>query len=402
VTTVLFVGAGRHQRRAVARLRELGARVVAVDRNPDAPGLALADVAEAVDVVDVAAVTAAGHRHGVEGVLTVAADRAVPVVARVAAALGLPTIGAEVADRMTDKLLMRRALEAAGVPQPRWAPARDAGEARDALAEVGTPAVVKPVDSSGQRGLSLVATEADVDAALDRALDASRAGTALFEEVVDGVERNVMAVARAGEPVVLTVSDRLRPAGRGFGVALAHVFPASLDNAARAGVVRVACDAIRALGLRDGIAYPQLIVGPGGRVVVVEVAARIPGGQMGDLVRVATGVDLVEVALLQAVGSAVGDEVLRPRVEQPLAVRFLTAEPGPLRPGRVTSVEGLDTVLAAPGVVQAETYLEPGEVIRPVRVDGDRRGYVIAVGASPDEALERADAAAARLQVAVA
>ena len=47
--TLLFVGAGRHQRRALVRVKELGARVVAVDRNADAPGLPLADVAEVVD-----------------------------------------------------------------------------------------------------------------------------------------------------------------------------------------------------------------------------------------------------------------------------------------------------------------------------------------------------------------
>ena len=80
-STILFVGAGRHQRRAIERVRELGSRVVAVDRNADAPGLALADEAEVVDFSDAAAVTEVGRRHDVEGVMTVASDRAVPVVA---------------------------------------------------------------------------------------------------------------------------------------------------------------------------------------------------------------------------------------------------------------------------------------------------------------------------------
>ena len=53
VKTVLFVGAGRHQRRAILRAKELGLRVVAVDRNPDALGLQVADVGEAVDFTDV-------------------------------------------------------------------------------------------------------------------------------------------------------------------------------------------------------------------------------------------------------------------------------------------------------------------------------------------------------------
>ena len=57
---------------------------------------------------------------------------------------------------------------------------------------------------------------------------------------------------------------------------------------------------------------------------------------------------------------------------------------------------------ACPGVVQADTYLQVGETIRPVRLDGDRRGYVIAVGETSVEALERAEAAGGLLEVEVA
>ena len=58
-------------------------------------------------------------------------------------------------------------------------------------------------------------------------------------------------------------------------------------------------------------------------------------------------------------------------------------------------------MLAAPGVVQADTYLEPGETIRPVRLDGDRRGYVIATADTNVEALQRAEEAARLLEVMV-
>ena len=61
----------------------------------------------------------------------------------------------------------------------------------------------------------------------------------------------------------------------------------------------------------------------------------------------------------------------------------------------------LDKVLAFPGVVQADTYLTVGEVIRPVRLDGDRRGYVIATADTNLEALARAEAAARLLDVEV-
>jgi hypothetical protein len=91
-----------------------------------------------------------------------------------------------------------------------------------------------------------------------------------------------------------------------------------------------------------------------------------------------------------------------PRFKQPLAIRFLTANPGPLPTGKVVSIGSLEPVLAAEGVVQADTYLQVGETIRPVRLDGDRRGYVIAVADTSVEALARAEAAARKLKVTVA
>jgi biotin carboxylase len=402
VTTVLFVGAGRHQRRAIEQARARGLRVAAVDRNAEAPGLASADVAEVVDFTSVPEVLQVARRTGVDGVLTVSADRAVPVVAAVAEELGLPGIGTDTAHLLTHKVAMRRALGAGGLPQPPFAALRAAADIDAALQVVGFPAVLKPVDSGGQRAVFRSESRADVERDLGEALAESPTGEALLEEFVDGIELNGIVVAREGEPELVTLSDRLRPPGIGFGVGWIHVYPPSIPPAQLELAEQVAVDAVRALGLRDAIAFPQLIASPDGRVAVVEVAARIPGGQMADLVRHAVGVDLVDVALRQALGEDVPDEVALPRFRQPLAIRFFTAQPGPLPTGVVTRIGSLDAVLAADGVVQADTYLQLGETIRPVRRDGDRRGYVIAVADTPEEALARAEAAAGRLEVEVA
>ena len=399
--TVLFVGAGRHQRGAILQARDRGLRVVAVDRNPDAPGLAAADVPETVDFMDVDAVTEVARRHGVDGALTVSADRAVPVVATVTERLGLPTIGSTTAHLMTHKVGMRRTLAEAGVPQPRFAAARDLREGRAAVGTVGVPSVLKPADSGGQRGVFRLDSRDDLDAHLHAALAESKSGEAIVESFVDGTEMNCIVVARDGEATVLTLSDRLRPPGIGFGVGWIHVYPASIYGDQLALAERVAVQAVQALGLRNGIAFPQLIAEPDGGVVMVEVAARIPGGQMADLVRHAVGVDLVDVALRQALGEEVPDETALPRFSQPLAIRFFTAQPGPLPTGVVRRIGSLEPVLGADGVVQAETYLQVGETIRPVRLDGDRRGYVIAVADTNVQALARAEAAARLLTVEV-
>ena len=399
--TVLFVGAGRHQRRAIAQAKAAGLRVAAVDRNPDAPGLAEADIARIVDFSDVEAVLRATRRLRLDGVLTVSADRAVPVVAAVAEARGLPGIGTKTAHLMTHKVAMRRRLAEAGVPQPRFAAVRNLSETRRAVEAVGFPAVLKPADSGGQRGVFRVESIDDVDVHLHEALAASPAGDAILEEFVDGIELNGMLVARGDEVIPLTLSDRLRPPGIGFGVGWIHVYPPTIPPAQLAEAERVAAHTVHALGLRNGIAFPQLIAHPDGRVVVVECAARIPGGQMADLVRWAVDVDLVDVQLRLALGDPLPEDVVRPRVSRPLAIRFLTAQPGPLPTGKVTHVGPLDKVLAFPGVVQADVYLQVGETIRPVRLDGDRRGYVIALGETNLQALERAEAASTLLDVDV-
>jgi biotin carboxylase len=401
VRTVLFVGAGRHQRRAILRAKELGLRVAAVDRNPEAPGLREADIAKVVDFSDVGAVLKATARLRIDGVLTVSADRAVPVVAAVAEARGLPGIGTETAHLMTHKVAMRRRLAEGGVAQPRFAAVRTLAETRRAADDVGFPAVLKPADSGGQRGVFRVDTPDDVDRHLHEALAASPTEEAVLEEFVEGTELNGIVVARGGEAILLTLSDRLRPAGIGFGVGWIHVYPPTIPPEQLTEAERTAVHTVHALGLRTGIAFPQLLAADDGRVVVIECAARIPGGQMADLVRVAVGVDLVEVQLRMALGEELPDELVRPRFAQPLAIRFFTASPGPLPTGVVKRVGPIDKLLAFPGVVQADVYLQPGETIRPVRLDGDRRGYVIATADTNLEALERAEAAATLLDVEV-
>jgi len=401
VKTVLFVGAGRHQRRAILHAKERGLRVAAVDRNADAPGLQEADIAKVVDFADVDAVLKATARLKLDGVLTVSADRAVPVVAAVAEARGLPGIGVHTAHLMTHKVAMRRALADAGVPQPRFAAVRTLSERHRAADEVGFPAVLKPADSGGQRGVFRVESLDDVERHLHEAIIASPTGEAILEQYVEGTEMNGIVIARDGENIPLTLSDRLRPPGIGFGVGWIHVYPATIYGDQLELAEEVARRTVSALGLRTGIAFPQLIATPDGRVVVVECAARIPGGQMADLVRFAVGVDLVDVQLRIALGEELPDELVTPRFKQPLAIRFLTASPGPLPTGVVKRIGPLDKVLAFPGVVQADVYLQLGETIRPVRLDGDRRGYVIATADTNLEALDRAEAAAGLLDVEV-
>jgi biotin carboxylase len=398
VATLLFLGASVSQLPAIRHARRAGHRVVAVDGDSQAVGFEFADACVPVDFTHVEEVVAAGSEHRVDGVLAVSSDRAVPPAAEIAQALDLPGIGPDVARAMTDKPTMRARLETAGIPQPRHAVLTRDSDLHAAGAAIPLPAVLKPADSGGQRGLFMIEEPADVERHLEDALSFSPSGHAMLEEYVDGIELNGILVVRGGEPTLVTLSDRLRPAGAGFGVGWIHLYPSSLDQHVLDHARDIAFDAVRALGLRDGIAFPQLIAS-GSDVRLVEIAARIAAGQMADLVRYGTGVELFDVAIAQALGLPVADELLVPKSPRPIAIRFLTARPGVLPLGTVSAIDGLDDVRSAPGVLAAGLYFDVGATITPVQVDADRRGYVVATGATPEDALELADAAAKKLVV---
>ena len=400
MTAVLFLGASVSQVAAIRRARDLGIRVVAVDGDPDAIGFADADIAENVDFSDIAGVIDVGFRHSIDGVVAISTDRAVPVAAAVAEALNLPGIGTDTARLMTNKAAMRARLEEASIAQPTFAVLSPGDDLEGALESVGRPAVLKPIDSGGQRGIFVVDTLDQLRERWPITLAHSRTGEVILERYIDGSELNGIVIVCDGEPHLLTLSDRLRPPGLGFGVGWAHLYPSTLPLATLRRVSKTARAAIRALGLQDGIAFPQLLATPD-EVFVVEVAARIPAGQMADLVRLGTGVDLVQIALRQALGRPIADELRLPKFVKPLAIRFVTADPGVLPVGRLKSISGLDAVRASPGILEADLYLQLGETINPVQVDADRRGYIIATAADPHAALELADNAARQLKIEV-
>lgn len=399
MATLLFLGASISQLPAIRHAHLAGHRVVAFDGDRDAVAFPHCDVAEAVDFSDADRVAETARRLRVEGVLAVSSDRAVVPAAVLAERLGLPGIGVEVAVRMTDKAAMRAQLQQAEVPQPRFAALREQVDLDAAVVEIPFPAVLKPADSGGQRGLFLTNTLEEVRWRLPDTLAFSPSRTAMLEQYVDGVELNGLLAVRDGEPTLLTLSDRLRPRGRGFGVGWIHAFPSSLPEAVLDRARDVAFAAVRALGLRDGIAFPQLIADRRGEVRIVEVAARIAAGQMADLVRLGTGIDLFEIATAQALGRPVADALVTARSATPIAIRFLTARPGVLPIGTVTAIDRLDRVRCAPGVLAADLYFGAGSTIRPLQVDADRNGYVIATAATAAEALALADAAARELVV---
>jgi biotin carboxylase len=331
--------------------------VIAVDRDPAAPGFRYADRRAIVSLDDEPALERLAEAEHVDGVIAPGIDWAVGAAARIAARFGLPhPISPAAAVLSSSKLRQRERLAEAGVPQTRWKIVTEPDD------ELGFPCVVKPTDRQGRRGLALVRTRDQLEDAVREALRASRSGLCLVEELAQGPEVTVTGFSSAGVFRPLTVMDRLP---------LAHVWPSHGGKSAAA----VAEQAAQALGIENGPSSTQLRVGPEGPRVV-ELGARLGGGHDAELCEAALGVDLNGLALSAALGEEIEPERLAVRPRVPGAcVYFITGEPG--------DPEGVEQATASPGVEWVRLYRGSG-----------RRGAVLATGPTREQALEWAARAA--------
>ena len=376
---LLVLGAGPAQLGLLRAARERGLFVIAVDRDPGAPGFEFADRRAVVSTEDEPAIGMLAAAEELSGVIAPGIDWPVAIAARVAARLGLShPLSPEAAAVAVSKLRQRERLAEHGVPQPAWR------MVTEAPADLSVPVVVKPPDRQGQKGLTLVRDPERLPAAIEQAVSFSRANVALVEDLVEGPEVTVNAFSTNGVFHPLTVTDRVTSTDESaFGVALAHAWPSEHDTE---DAIEVAKAAATALGIENGPTYTQVVLGPEGPRVM-ELAARLGGGHDAELCLAALGVDLNGLALSAALGEPV--EVPRPEPRGGACVRFLVAPPGSLE-----SVEGIEDALAQEEILDARVYRRPGWVFSPLQRGADRAGFVLATGSSRDDALAKAGRAA--------
>src|SRR5581483_7751155 len=186
VPAILFLGASVSQVAAIRQARASGFRVVAVDADPDGVGFADADAAEAVDFTDIDGVLEVACRYKIDAVVAISTDRAVPIAAAVSERLALPGIGTETALVMTDKAAMRARLKQAAIPQPSFVVVDEHADPAWQLEAIGFPAVLKPIDSGGQRGVYRIDDHASLAEHLPLSLSCSRSGRAILEQYGEG------------------------------------------------------------------------------------------------------------------------------------------------------------------------------------------------------------------------
>lgn len=390
--TVLILGASPLQVPMIRRARELGMRSVVVDMNPQAPGVALADEFHPISTNDVQAITALARERGVDGVTTVGTDMPVRSIAAATQALGLPGVSEHTALICTDKALMAQAFAEAGLPHPAFETISRFEELQDALTRFEPPFILKPLDSSGSRGVVQVDSPDSLREAFDYAMAPSRSGRILIEELLVGPEISCEVLCIEGTAHIVALTDKATTGAPHF-IETGHTQPAVLDQETVRAVREVIANTVQAMGITDSPAHIEMILTSTGPRLV-ELGARMAGDFVSShLVPLSTGLDFIGLVLRQACGEAIS-----PPRPQPLAgaIRFFESATG-----TVTGISGIEQARALPGVREVIALVEPGQRITGLHSSTDRLGLVIAQGTDHDDAARIGEAARELITVEV-
>ena len=355
--------------------------------------VALADDAAPGEWVDAVAVIHAAHpiTHGVALV-----DHLAIAAATALARIGVDFHSVAAMQNICDKAAMRRVLEQRGRYRLPHRLVGDLAEAEAAAGEIGFPCVVKPPSGTGSAGVSVVYDADELRAAYAKA-SASGKNAVLLEGFLAGPQYSVEAMSENGDHVVLAVTRKYSDP-RSL-AELGHVMPAPLDEKQQAAIAECAVNVLNDVALTYGPSHTEIVVTADGPMPI-ETHARVGGDDIWLMVHAATGVDLEEAQADQIFAVPVLDRI-----------RSTIADPRSVHPCQAvwfgaTRTEGTFAGLTVPPEVaedervEVEALVKPGGEVRAVASSKDRVFKVRASGASADEALELARAAAEKVAVA--
>lgn len=230
----------------------------------------------------------------IDGITSIASDIAMPAVNYVAHQLNLIGNPLETTLKTTDKFEMRKALQRASLPCPKFDLLTDVVSVH--VNSYNYPVIVKPTDRSGSRGVTKVETPDKLIPAFNKALENSINKRAIVEEFIEGREFSVEAITYKGEHRVLAITDKVTT-GSPFFVEVEHHQPAQINNELKKIIESTTKLALNALKIENGASHTEILINEKG-VTIVEVAARMGGDFIGStLTNISTGFDFLKAVI---------------------------------------------------------------------------------------------------------
>ena len=308
--TILLLGGSAQQIVAIETAKRLGYFTVLCDYLSDNPGQYVADKFYLVSTTDKDAVLEVAKNENVDGVLAYASDPAAPTAAYVAEKLGLPGSPYKSVEILCNKDRFRKFLSDNNFCTPKAKGYTDLGNAIDDLKNnyFKYPVIVKPVDSSGSKGVSKIDSIDEENDKLDYAMSFSRSKKIIIEEFVekfgyqiagDGLSVNGKLVFR------YFANDHFDEKCVNPFVPISASFPYSMPQAVQDKIHGEIQRLLDLLHMQTTTYNFDMRIDKDYNVYLMEVAPRDGGNYIPDVIKYATGIDLVECAVKAAMGEKI-------------------------------------------------------------------------------------------------
>lgn len=299
MSRLMIIGAGMMQVPIIEKAIGLGHFVITVDRDENAPGNSYCNKFLRIDTHDKEGIGVAAAENNIDGILTTS-DFPVRSVAYVSKKMGFHGLTEKAAQLCTNKYLLRKHLETSGYNVPQY---HIIDKMNDKIGRLVFPLVIKPVDSSGSRGVKRVHNETELQTSYEYTKSFSSSGKVIIEEFIEGREFSVETLTQNYITHVIAITEKtVKGKNDDFFVESRHVIPAAVTKKERELISSTVKDVLKSIGLNDSSSHTEVMLNNKG-VWVIEIGARLGGDFIAsDLVPLATGVDMLENVIRISLG----------------------------------------------------------------------------------------------------
>ena len=307
-----IIGASYLQKPLVLKAKQMGIYTVCFAWEEGAVCRDICDEFYPISITEKKEILNVCKRIGINGILSIASDVAVNTVNFVASRLNLVGNSLSSATLSTNKFKMRNAFYNSGIPVPNFIQL-DAGNLKHEASGLKFPLIVKPVDRSGSRGITVVNEYKELEEAVEYALQESFIKRVIIEEFIQGNEISVETISINGHHEIVAYTDKITSGFPHF-VELEHHQPSKYCNSfLLESINEVVLRGLKSLEIKNGASHCELILTKENEVYLTEIGARMGGDFIGsDLVYLSTGFDYLKAVIMIALGQEVEVE---PRVK---------------------------------------------------------------------------------------
>lgn len=362
---ILVLGIGPSQVDLIEKCKERGMKVYACAHNENGPGRDLVDEFRLIDIKDIDAIEEYARDKKVDYIFTMALESAIATMALVSERLNLPHfISSE-----SNNLLNNKSNWRAHLGEIEGNLKFIAGSNISQFENWNTyPAIIKPVDSSGQRGVFPVNNKKELLETFEKSVKFSKQGTVIVEEMAIGPEISVNSFMHEGKLVFSVISDRISYDEFPGGIIKRHIVPSQVvDKEMEKKILKLVENVNRLTGFNNGHVYFQIKI-QNRSPKLIEYTPRFDGCHMWRLIHAATGVDLREVALDWLDNGKINLPE-RYNVKGDFALCFISDKPN--------TIVKYDNYIFENEPIFNQWYYTEGEVVRTVTGFLEKVGYYI-------------------------